>query len=180
MSRPKTIITVDSGASNGGIAFWRSGDPVKVVRMPKALPDLKPYFEHVKEVDPEAMVFLEKVQMFHSDTDNPGKQFRIKQLLANYEQIKALVVLYGFRYVEVYPQSWQSTLKLREKTKGMEDKDRKAFYKQFAQNCFPEVSVTLWSSDALCLVQFALQKFDNYPEWIHERVQNDRSGQLFG
>lgn len=172
----KSIVCVDPGASNGGIAFWKQGDPVKCVRMPKDLTDLKPYFQHIAQTYPDTVVFMEKVQMFGSDADNPGKAYRIKVMLANYEQMKALVVYFGLRFVEVYPISWQTRLGLKKTTKGMEDKDRKAYYKVFAQNAFPEIKVTLWNSDALCLVQFALTAYERTPSWITERLQNVKKG----
>lgn len=176
----KTIIGIDPGSSNGGIAVWKNMKPVRVAKMPKNedIDQLRDYLQDVKENDPNCIVFIEKVQMFGSDaTDNPGKAYRIKVMLANYERIIALLIFLRIEYVEVYPISWQTTLGL--KKKGQSKKDKKNSFKEYAQRCFPEIKVTLRTSDALCLVNFALQKDDIKPEWIQERIQNRQKNNLF-
>ena len=140
--------------------------------------DLSDYFKHLKETDKDILVFIEKVQMFMSDSaDNPGKQFRIKVMLANYEQLKALLIFNGLPYVEVHPMSWQSALNLRRK--GLRGQDKKRAHKVYAANCFPEIAVNLWNCDALCLVQFAYRRFADKPEWILERVEKKQSAGFF-
>ena len=177
---PKTIVGIDPGQS-GGIAIWQSKTPVKAIKMPKKedIKNLSDYFKHLKETNADILVFIEKVQMFMSDSDaeNRGKQFRIKVMLANYEQLKALLVFNGLPFVEVHPMSWQSTLGLRRK--GLKGQDKKRAHKDYAGNCFPEISTNLWNCDALCLVQFALRKFEDKPEWILERIQNKQGQGLF-
>ena len=178
--KPKIIIGIDPGSSNGGIAVWKNKAPVVVANMPKnenigALRDFLAAF--IRQSD-DIVVFIEKVQMFHSDTEeNRGKQYRIKVMLANYERIISLLIFLGIKYVEVYPISWQSTLKLRKK--GLEKKARKALYKEYAKNAFPEIKVTLRNSDALCLIQFALTKYEKDVNWINSRIQNDKKNNLF-
>lgn len=177
---PNTIITIDPGSSNGGIAVWQKGKPVKVARMPKNenIKELQIFLQKIDTENSDIIVFIEKVQMFSTDaTDNPGKQYRIKVMLANYERILALLMFIGIPYVEVYPQSWQSTLKLNKR--GLSKKDKKNSFKEFAQYCFPEIKVTLWSSDALCLVQFALIKYGQDIAWILKRIKNDQKNTLF-
>lgn len=176
MKRPNTIVTFDPGVSNGGICLWRRGEPVKAVRLEADLTKINGFIEHVSHVDPDALFFVEAVSSRPTDHNIPGKAWQIQKMTDNYAQIKAFITYHGFRYVPVYPQSWQATLGLRKNTKGMEDKDRKNYYKQYAQNCFPEIKATLWNSDALCLVQFALSKFESDPSWIKERVKNEKSG----
>lgn len=148
--------------------------------MPRELKDLKAYLLHIQQVDPGTVVFIEQVNMFTSDADEGGKAFRIKELLKNYNEITALLVYIDLAYVPVYPISWQSTLGLNKVTKGMDDTPRKRVYKQYAQNCFPELKVTNWSADALCLIQFAYMKYERNPSWIEKYIENQKSGGLFG
>jgi len=173
MGKPKKIIGIDPGASNGGIAIWENGKPVRVARVPKneEMNRLKTFLIEERKNKSDTVVFIEKVQMFGSDSseENAGKQYRIKVMLANYERLIALMMFIGIPYVEVYPQSWQSTLKLR--FKGISKTQKKNKFKEYAQNCFPEIKVTLWSSDALCLIQFALRKYSDAPKWIDERIK---------
>lgn len=173
-----TVIAIDPGG-NGGIVIWKKDRVEHVVKMPKNLTDLNQYFAYVHENNPDAIVFIEKVQMFHSDSDeeNKGKQFRIKILLANYEQLKALITYHKLQYVEVAPQTWQSVLGFG--TKGIDQATRKNLYKKFAGIWFPSVQITLWNADALCILKFALEKFNTDYNWIFERVKNKKRNELF-
>lgn len=174
----KTVIGIDTG-SQGCIAIWKKERLDSVIKMPKDLTDLKQYFDHIKNNNEDVMVFLEKVQMFSSDSDieNKGKQFRIQKLLSNYDQIKTLITFYGFPYVEVYPVLWQSSLGI--KTKGIEKKLRKTMYKECAAIVFPGIKITLWNADALCILKFGLNKIITDPKWIYERIKNTNSKGMF-
>lgn len=173
-----TYIAIDCGAS-GGIAIWKKDRLEHVVKMPKDLSDLKRYFEYVKENNENVMVFIEKVQMFGSDSDeeNKGKQFMIVKMLANYNQIKALIVYYGFEFVQCFPQSWQSGIGFG--AKGLDKTTRKNLYKRYAEKNFPSTDVTLWNADALCILKFGLIKVEEDPAWIAERLENKKRIDLF-
>lgn len=174
-----TIIAIDPGA-NGGIAIYKKNRLEHVIHMPKNLSDLKTYFDYVKENNERVIVFIEKVQMFMSDSDeeNKGKQFRIKKLLSNFDQLKSLIVYYGFEFVEVYPITWQSNLGLN--YKNIPKTERKNLYKESAGYCFPAVKITLYNADALLILHFALNKTKSDNKWIEERIQNRKSTNLFG
>jgi len=173
-----TIISIDCGSS-GGIAIWKKNWLENLIAMPKDLSDLKKYFEYVKENNDHVIVFIEKVQMFMSDSDeeNKGKQFRIVNMLSNYNQIKALIVYYGFEFVQVYPNTWQSVLGFG--SRGLDSTTRKNIYKRFAEKSFPMAKVTLSTSDALCILKFALIKFEEDYPWIVERIENKKKNELF-
>jgi len=173
-----TYISIDPGSS-GGIAIWKKDRLEHVVKMPKVLTDLNRYFDYVRENNENVIVFIEKVQMFTSDSDeeNKGKQFRIQKLLANYESLKSLITYYGFEYVQVFPQTWMSTLGF--KTKGVDKTTRKNLYKMYAQKEFPSTEVSLWNSDALCILKFALIKIETDYNWISERIENKKKNELF-
>lgn len=175
-----TIIGIDPGAS-GGIAVRKKGSLDKTVRMPDQLTDLKDYFNWIRDTSPEGvLVFVEKVQMFMSDSDeeNKGKQFRIQAMLKNYNELIAMITFYGFEYVEVYPVSWQSYLGYK-RTTGVERTDRKNEYKEGAMLCFPSLKVTLWNADALLILKFGLLKLEKDINWVNERRKNTRSTGLF-
>ena len=174
MKQPKVIIGIDPGSSNGGIAIWKKGEKVKTILMPKneEIDKLKDFLVQKFNQEKDTVVFIEKVQMFGSDSleENKGKHFRIQVMLRNYERIIGVILVLGIPYIEVYPQSWQSTLNLRRKWK--DNQEKKNAFKTFAQNCFPEIKVTLWSSDALCLIQFAFRKYSDAPNWISKNIKN--------
>jgi len=177
MNDQQTIVTIDPGAS-GGIAFITKGK-TQAVAMPSDVHKMQEYLQYIKETYPNVVVFIEKVQAFIKDDDSPGKKFAINKMLANYEQILTVVKLTGFKYVEVFPNTWQSTLGLKIEKQRQETKtQRKNRYKQYAQKKFPELKVNLKTCDALCLIRFALVKIEYDIEWIRERLQNKISERL--
>lgn len=166
----KTIVTIDPGKS-GGISVFSNGR-IQAVKMPKDVSEMNEYFSFLKETYEGIIVFIEKVQAFSSDDDAPGKKFAINKMLANYTQLLTVLQLTGFTFVEVYPISWQTSLGLKVKKDKRSKTERKRSYKEYAQNCFPEIKVNLSTCDALCLVQFALLKLKNDVSWITSRLQN--------
>lgn len=174
----QTVIGIDPGAG-GGIAIYKKNRLEQVIKMPKGLSEMKRYFDHIKENNENVIVFIEKVQMFMSDSDaeNRGKQFRIKELLSNYDQLKSLIVYYGFQFCEVYPITWQSKLGLTRK--GMDKAARKNMYKESAGWCFPEATITLYNADALLILKFGLLQLSDNPVWVAKHIQNEKPKNLF-
>lgn len=158
------IIGIDPG-SNGGIAVWRPNQKVQTIKMPKDLMDLRQYLQYIKTISKQPIVFLEKVQLRSDDIkDNPGKAFRIQQLLISLQQLKDILIIEGIPHCLIHPISWQSYLKLRKKN---EDKTaRKNRYKIAAGHYYPEVKPTLWNADAILLMHFGRLKQQREPEWI--------------
>lgn len=175
--KPKTIIGIDPGAV-GGIATYKLDRITTVVKMPKSIPEINEYFKQIKFQDENAVIFLEKVQIFNSDSDAGGKQFGIKKMLANYEQLKTCILINDLQLLEIAPISWQSTCKF--KTKGKSKTERKRIYQTYAEVCFPELGkIPLWGSDSVCIVMAALIKYQNDPKWISEKLQNVKINDLF-
>lgn len=177
MNQKQTIIAIDPGSSGGIAVFTKSG--VQAVKMPKSVSEMNDYFIYIKNTYENVVVFIEKVQAFSSDDDSPGKKFAINKMLANYQQVLTVVKLCGFKFIEVYPISWQTSLGLKIKGKEESKTERKNRYKDFSQNIFPELKVTLQTSDALCIIQFALLKIESDMKWIRERLQNVEKDNLF-
>lgn len=161
------VIGIDPGA-NGGIAVWRPNETVKTIKMPKDLTELMDYLKYLKTIS-TPLIFLEKVQLRADDVkDNPGKAFRIQQLLMSFQQLKDYITIAGVPYVLVHPQSWQAYLKLRRKN---DDKtERKNRYKAAAAYYYPDVKTTLWNADALLLMHFGRLKKQQEPEWLKQNI----------
>ena len=135
------ILGIDPGAQ-GGIAVYIPGQHAKTVKMPKDVRDLRDFFQYYAE-NYRPMAFLEKLSVRPDDVkDNPGKIYRIQQMLANFEHLKVLLESAGIPYVLVHPISWQTKLKLRIKGQHEEKAERKRRYKEVAEKNYPEVKVT--------------------------------------
>lgn len=170
-----TIIGIDPGA-NGGIAIWRPNEAVKTVKMPRDIKEITELMTYYREIS-RPLVILEKVQLRSDDiTANPGKAFRIQQLLMSFQQLKDYITIAGVPYVLVHPISWQSYLKLRKKNE--EKTERKNRYKQAAAYYYPNIKTTLWNADALLLMHFGRVKMQQEPEWISASIPDSAKRKL--
>ena len=162
------IIGCDPGV-NGGLAIWRPNQPLQTIKMPKDLSELRSYLKYIKEITKNPIVFLEKVQLRPDDiTDNPGKAFRIQQLLMAFQTMKDYIEVEGVPYVMMHPMVWQSTLKLR---KQAEDKrERKNRYKAAAEHYYPGLKATLWNADAVLIMHAGRVKLQYEPQWVLSNI----------
>lgn len=159
------ILGIDPGI-NGGIAVYIPGQHAKTVKMPKDMRELRDFFQYYAE-NYRPMAFLEKLSVRPDDVkDNPGKIYRIQQMLANFEHLKVLLESAGIPYVLVHPISWQTKLKLRIKGQHEEKAERKRRYKEVAEKNYPEVKVTLWNADALLIMHFGRWAIVNDESWV--------------
>lgn len=180
------IIGIDPGAS-GGIAVWRPNAFLKVVKMPKDLNDIKHFLNQYLEIS-SPIVFLEKLSVRPDDVTvdengkkNMGKMFQIQKMLAQFEQLKALLTFMGIPFILVNPLTWQTTLKLRISggRRKEEKKDRKNRYKEIAGRLYPEFIATLWSCDATLLVHFGRVVLRNDQNWVLSNLPNNMHNKLF-
>ena len=177
------VIGIDPGA-NGGIAIFIPGQNVKAVKMPKDITALRDFLTYYAE-NYKPIVFLEKLSVRPDDiaTDgdkaNMGKFYRIQKMMANFEHLKALIETAGIPYVMVHPMTWQTKLKLRERGKKEEKKDRKRRYQQYAAKQYPEINVTLWNADALLIMHFGRYVLVNEPKWVKEQLPEREYQKLF-
>ena len=155
-------------------------EKVQAYRGKKTL-DLESKFVNLFEIFDNPLELFEAYEEFRNqDDDAPGKKFGINKMLANYKEILTVINILKIPFIEVYPVSWQNTLSLRIPKENISKTERKNRYKQFAEKCFPEIKkVTLATSDALCLVQFALHKNLHDPKWIKEKTQGGFTPGLF-
>lgn len=171
-----TIVGIDCGR-NGGLAIYRAGY-VKTIKMPKDIADLQPYFQNIKDISINPIIFLEKVQLRADDVkDNPGKAFRIQNMLMDFQRLKDYIEIVGIPYVLVHPLSWQATLKLRKQ--GEEKKDRKNRYKSVAEYYYPNCKATLWNADAILIMHAGRVKLEYDPTWVKQNLPKREADKLF-
>lgn len=158
------VIGIDPG-SNGGIAIWRPNQQLQTIKMPKDLSELRGYLQYIKEITKSPIIFLEKVQLRADDIkDNPGKAFRIQQLLMSFQRLKDFIEVEGIPYILMHPMSWQTILKLRKQAEGKTE--RKNRYKEAAEYYYPGLKATLWNADAVLILHAGRVKMKNDPQWV--------------
>lgn len=147
----------------------------------KTLDELKEQIIMLRDDFKDPETFFDELKfLIDGQDDAPGKKFGINKMLANYTELLTVIKLLSIPLIEVYPVSWQSTLGLKIRKEKITKTERKNRYKEFAQRSFPELGkITLATSDALCLVQFALYKYLHDPRWIEERMENKKQNNLF-
>lgn len=177
------VIGVDPGR-NGGIGIYIPGELTKAVKMPKDIEDLRDFFAYYAE-NYNPIVFLEKLSVRPDDvaTDDTknrmGKLYRIQKMMANFEQLKAIIGAARIPYVMVHPMTWQSKLQLRTRGVQEEKADRKRRYRGFAQASYPNIDVTLWNADALLIMHFGRWALVNNPKWVKANLPEREYNKLF-
>lgn len=171
------IIGIDPGA-NGGIAILRPNQQLQTIKMPKDLSELRGYLKYIKEITKSPIVFIEKVQLRADDVkDNPGKAFRIQQLLMSFQRLKDYIEVEGIPYVLFHPISWQTTLKLRKQAEGKTE--RKNRYKEAAEHYYPGLKASLWNADAVLILHAGRIKLKYEPNWVLANLPNYVKDGLF-
>lgn len=159
----KLIISCDPGKTGGIVlmAYDFKEEKVKALgieKMPAGPKQVKELLTRWVEQYPDATVFIEKLSIFPSDNEQPGKAFGIKKMLKNFEQLKAVLEMMDLKTFEVAAMRWQSYLKLRAKGVKETKTVRKRKYQAFAKEVFPGYKITLNVSDALCIAEYGRRK----------------------
>ena len=168
------IVGIDPGAS-GGIVTWRPNHNITAIKMPKDINELKDYLLYLKSIC-SPIVFLEKLSVRPDDVTlgadgvNMGKLYRIQKMLANFEQLKAIITVAEIPFVLIAPISWQQKLRIR--IKNEDKKDRKKRYKDIAQSLYPEIKQTMYSCDATLIMHFGRYMLANNMDWIKSNLPN--------
>ena len=179
------IIGIDPG-SNGGIVVWRPNHNATAIKMPKDINEIRDFLNYYKEIC-TPIIFLEKLSVRPDDVTvgdtgaNMGKLYRIQKMMANFEQLKAIISVCDIPFVMVHPMKWQNELKLRAKTtrKKEEKNERKRRYKEVAGNLYPELKPTLWNADATLIMHFGRYILRNNPGWVLENLPAPMHDRLF-
>lgn len=178
------VIGIDPGAS-GGIAIFIPGANVKTVKMPKDISDLRDFFSYYQE-NYKPIIFLEKLSVRPDDVSvegggraNLGKLYRIQQMMANFEHLKAMAESSGIPYILCHPMTWQAKLKLRVHGQKEEKADRKRRYQAHAAQLYKGVNVTLWNADALLIMHFGRWALVNDAKWVKSNLPSREHDKLF-
>ena len=177
------VIGIDPGA-NGGIAVYLLDAPVKTVKMPKDIADLREFLNYYAE-NYKPIVFLEKLSvrpddvMVDGEKPNMGKMYRIQKMMANFEHLKATIEMACVPYVLVHPMTWQTKLKLRNRGEHEEKAERKRRYKDTAARLYPAANVSLWNADALLLMHFGRLALVNETKWVKAQLPEREYQKLF-
>ena len=109
------IVGIDPGV-NGGIVKWRPNENITAIQMPKDINELKDYLLYLKSIC-SPIVFLEKLSVRPDDVTlgadgvNMGKLYRIQKMLANFEQLKAIITVAEIPFVLIAPISWKQKIR---------------------------------------------------------------------
>lgn len=180
------VIGIDPGKA-GGLAVFVPGKYtpyVTTAKMPKDVKELRDFFEYYVE-NYRPVVFLEKLSVRPDDVTeeggraNLGKLYRIQKMIANYEQLKAIIESVGIPFVMVHPMTWQTRLKLRVRGHKEDKRLRKRRYAEAASSYFPDVKTTLWNADALLIMQFGRWALVNDLNWVEANLPEREYAKLF-
>ena len=139
------VIGIDPGIS-GGLAFI-SENEVKAVKMPETERDIWDCInaeiqkcKYWKDI----LIIIEKVHAF------PGKQgiSSTWKFAQNYGFLRGLVVALECQLIDISPQKWMKEFVITS-SKGKTKTQHKNELKQKAQQFFPQLKITLATSDAL-------------------------------
>lgn len=175
MKRFDRFIGIDAG-KGGGIAHAGNGRNIKAVKMPETVEEMQKYLSYIKEISECPIACIEKVGLWRSDA-NDGRQFGIEKMTRTFNELTTVLRLVKIPFIQVYPVQWQAYLNLRH-SRDESYTDRKGRFKEIAQVHFPEVKVTLHTSDALLIMEFIALKVHREPEWIAKQLPESILRQL--
>lgn len=143
-----TIIGIDPG-SQGGIAWITDGKPC-VEKMPDTLQDLWELVQSIVLSPPSynkhAVAFIEQVYS--------SPQMGVKSAFTfgnGFGHLEMALTAAGIPFERVRPQVWQKAL-------GCMTKGNKNITKRKAQELFPDIKATHWSSDALLIAHYGTKQ----------------------
>lgn len=164
------IIGIDPGVSQGCICHMNEKG-YHTTRMPREAIDIERVFKTLRADSESPLAFIEKVNTWNTDQDNPGKQFHIDKMNKNYAQIIALLISVGIPYIEVHPATWQAILGLRpKKGENLSKTERKNRHKEAAQ-MYTMRKLSLWQADGVCIAEFGFRKVTSDPAYIHQNIK---------
>ena len=144
-----TQFAVDPGKS-GGIAVRYPGDKVQAFKMPPTEGDLRDLFVRLYNPDNPTVANVEKVGGYIGGPGAPGSaMFNFGR---NHGFTLGLLSALYIRTELITPQQWQKRLSLGT-SKGMKPTEWKNKLKAEAQRRFPDMKVTLYTADALLILE---------------------------
>ena len=145
----KTQFAIDPGKS-GGIAVRYPGANVQAYKMPATEGDLRDLFVRLYNPDNATVAYVEKVGGYIGGPGAPGSaMFNFGR---NHGFTLGLLSALYIRTELITPQQWQKRLSLGT-SKGMKPTEWKNKLNAEAQRRFPDIKVTLYTADALLILE---------------------------
>lgn len=144
----KTIIAVDPGVS-GGIAV-ANDDVIELHNMPDSLTDIYRLLADNKTNG--AQLWIEEIPKF---TGRLIPSSTTAVLFQNFGRIEGIAVSLGYVLHRVRPVDWQANLGLGRSKSCASSSEWKRKLKNKAQELYPHLDVTLKTSDALLILDYA-------------------------
>lgn len=142
----KNILAIDPGAK-GGVASFEKGN---ITAFPIDS-ELSNNVGRLVRAQPSSWVcYLEQVGGYIGDEEKATGS-RMFVFGESYGFAKGMCAAFGVHVRLVRPQLWQRGIPNRVGSYG----DRKRALKAWAQQCFPALTVTLSTADALCILHYA-------------------------
>lgn len=144
----KTTVGIDPGVS-GGIAIFQNG-AIELRPMPDPYTDVVSLFKCLPD---DTEVFLEQINGFMGGR-LPAS--RVGVLMENYGFLQGALFTCGLRVVKVVPAKWQQAIGCGTRPKQMPKHQWKAKIKGIVSQKHPTLKITLATSDALGILEYAL------------------------
>ena len=141
----RLFIGIDPGIK-GGIAFMYDDD-YHVKNTPNTVQEMAQTLIAMKDIAPNTPTYC-CIEAVHSMPGNSGRS--MFTFGTNYGQWLGILATLKIPYIEVTPYAWMKHYPKAPKNK----KDRKNYYKHLAQQRFPDVSITLATSDAMLIANY--------------------------
>jgi hypothetical protein len=143
------LIAIDPGMS-GGIAWQVDGGLPAVEKMPETERDIADLLGDLVMNLEDHCAYVEDVPI-----GMPGKGAASSKLNANAGFIRGVLAAHNVRVVMTRPAKWQQYFSVGKRSGCASDTEWKNKLKQVAQRLFPALKITLQTSDALLLLEYA-------------------------
>ena len=148
----KLVLAIDPGSS-GGYAYKLSGSASVVAgNLPDNDADTVSLLSELSEQADDLELVIEAVSSF-GGVKNAAS---MSKLFGGKRFIEGVAMALQYRIVNVQPQKWQQHFALGKRSGCSSDTEWKNKLKSEAAKRFPKIKVTLKISDALLLLEFAL------------------------
>lgn len=154
MAISTVYIGIDPG-KHGGLAWLvtnEKGEDYKATGMPITEYVVFQWFKEVSTTSFPLCAVIERVSGFQG-IEHPGSY--MFEFGKSFGSLTMALTATQIPYIEVTPQRWQKELGISTRIKGETDIQFKGRLKKVAQSLFPKVRVTLETSDALLLCEYA-------------------------
>ena len=141
----RVFIGIDPGIK-GGVAFIYN-DSYFVKPTPNTVSEMADELITLKQMGPSLAMYC-AVESQHSFPGNSARS--MFTFGCNYGQWLGILATLKIPYIQVTPYAWMKHYPKAPKIK----KDRKNYYKHLAQQRFPDVDITLATSDAMLIANY--------------------------